>query len=236
MSDGLVSCVVPVFNAGAFLRETLEHVLAQTYRDLEVVVVDDGSTDGSAGVTAAFGERVRCLTQANRGENAARNTGLKACRGRFIAFCDADDLWHPHKLDRQIATFRQDPRLDVSFTQFQNFEERASTAGRTRHAEVGGEGSGYLPSTLVARREAFERYGAFPAADRNPATALWVLRARAQGARVEILPEVLLSRRLHADNLSRSTGGSVDHLFPILKTWLDFKRTSYPGTETGQTP
>jgi glycosyltransferase involved in cell wall biosynthesis len=102
-----ISVIIPVFNRGYCLADTLRSVCAQTFTDFEVVVVDDGSTDDSAAVARSFGERVRVLTQKNSGVSAARNAGLRAARGRFIAFQDSDDLWHPRKLEWQIAVLQK---------------------------------------------------------------------------------------------------------------------------------
>jgi glycosyltransferase involved in cell wall biosynthesis len=101
----LVSVVIPAYNAAAYLGETLRSVQAQTYRNIEILVVDDGSTDDTAAIAARFG--VRCLTQPNQGQAAARNAGIRAANGRYIALLDADDLWEPEKLQLQVALLEQ---------------------------------------------------------------------------------------------------------------------------------
>ncbi len=121
MTPRLISCVIPVFNGERYLGEALESVLAQSYQPLEVIVVDDGSTDGTAEVARRYGERVRYVWQPNAGETAARNLGLTAAQGEFIAFLDADDVWHSEKLERQIARFQERPEIDLCFTQIQHF-------------------------------------------------------------------------------------------------------------------
>jgi glycosyltransferase involved in cell wall biosynthesis len=117
----VVSCIVPVYNGERYLAEALESILGQTYRSLEVIVVDDGSTDGTAAVLATYRQRITCLHQTNAGHAAARNRGLAVARGEFVAFLDADDLWHPEKLARQMARFQARPELDASVTHVQNF-------------------------------------------------------------------------------------------------------------------
>ena len=117
----LISCIVPVYNGERYLKEALDSILTQSYRPLEIIVVDDGSTDGTAEVVAGYGERVRYVWQSNAGPWIARNLGLSATQGEFISFLDADDLWHAEKLARQMARFEARPELDLCVTHLQNF-------------------------------------------------------------------------------------------------------------------
>ena len=119
MTAPLVSCVIPVHNGASYLDATLATVFSQTYRPLEVIVVDDGSTDTSAEVARRYG--VKLVQQAQGGQAAARNAGIQAASGDYLAFLDADDLWHPGKLTRQMARFEARPELDISVTLIQNF-------------------------------------------------------------------------------------------------------------------
>jgi glycosyltransferase involved in cell wall biosynthesis len=108
--EPLVSAVVPAYNAARTLRAAVESILLQTVGDIEVIVVDDGSGDDTAGVARAIGDpRVRLVSQANGGASAARNAGIRSARGRYVAFLDADDLWLPEKLERQLAALRRHP-------------------------------------------------------------------------------------------------------------------------------
>src|SRR5262245_20179101 len=116
-----VSVVIPCYNAGRFLKETLESILAQTRPALEVIVVDDGSTDDSAAVAGAFGPPVRVLRQSNQGESVARNRGLDEARGDWVAFLDADDVWAPDKLERQLAAVEGSPGVACCHTGFYLF-------------------------------------------------------------------------------------------------------------------
>lgn len=205
MRGSLVSCIVPVFNGEQFLGEALDSILAQTHPSLEIIAVDDGSTDGTAAVLAAYADRVRSIRQENAGGAAARNRGLDEARGEFIAFLDADDIWHPHKLALQLGQLNARPALDVSLTHIQNFwmPELASEEAAFRDHRRGQPLPGYTPVTMLARRHMFERVGRFDARLRQAGSMDWFLRAFEAGAVIQVLPEVLVYRRLHASNISR---------------------------------
>lgn len=98
----LVSVVIPLYNAQSYIAAALDSILNQTYSDLEVVVVDDGSTDDGAAIARDYDERVRLIKQTNQGAAAARNNGIKHAKGKWIAFLDADDTWEPYKLEEQV--------------------------------------------------------------------------------------------------------------------------------------
>lgn len=121
MKPPLVTCIVPVFNGESYLSETLDSLLAQSYHPIEIIVVDDGSTDGTPAIVRRYGQQIRYLRQANAGAATARNLGLTAARGEFVAFLDADDLWHREKLDRQMVRFQARPELDYCLAHVQNF-------------------------------------------------------------------------------------------------------------------
>ena len=112
------SVIIPTFNRAALLKETLDSVLAQRYRDLEIIVVDDGSTDATAATVAAYGERVRYLHHANCGLNASRNRGAAVARGEFLAFLDDDDLWEPCFLELQLGLLTRFPAAAFAFSNF----------------------------------------------------------------------------------------------------------------------
>jgi glycosyltransferase involved in cell wall biosynthesis len=109
-----ISALVAVYNGERFVGETVESILAQTHPADEVIVVDDGSTDGTAALLAAFGDRIRVIRQENRGCPGAFNTAFAAASGDYLAMCGADDLWDPRKLELQVGTLRAHPEVDVS--------------------------------------------------------------------------------------------------------------------------
>ena len=110
MSDmPTISAVIPCYNAAPFLRETIESVLNQTCPPIELIVVDDGSTDDSAAIAQSYGPPVRVIRQENQGESAARNRGIDEAQGEWVALLDADDRWLPHKLERQAKVLSNAP-------------------------------------------------------------------------------------------------------------------------------
>lgn len=223
MSAERVSCVVPVFDGERYLAEALESVFAQTHPAAEVIVVDDGSTDGTAGVIRGFGDRVIAASQRNAGPAAARNAGIARATGEFVSFLDSDDLWRPDRLERAIARFRARPELDFCVCHAENFVSSELT--RTPVAEP--PQPGYVAGGLVVRSAAFARLGPLDAARRHSDVVDWVLRARGAGAVDELLPDVLLRRRLHRGNLSqRAAVGSHDEFLAVVKAHLDRRRAA----------
>jgi glycosyltransferase involved in cell wall biosynthesis len=117
MSNQQVSVIIPAFNAGRFIAEAVDSVLAQTVPAAEVIVIDDGSTDDTQQCLRPYGDRITYTWQRNQGVAAARNHGLKRAQGDFVAFLDADDYWHPQKLELQLKAFSQNPSLGLLGTE-----------------------------------------------------------------------------------------------------------------------
>lgn len=113
MSRPAVSVIIPTYNYGRFVTEAVDSVLAQTCQDLEVIVLDDGSTDDTSERLAPYNDRVRYIRQTNQGPSATRNNAIEVSRGEFIAFLDADDVWHPQKLEAQLAYVSRHPEVGL---------------------------------------------------------------------------------------------------------------------------
>lgn len=226
MTTPLVTCVIPVFNGERYLRETLESVFAQTHGKLEVIVVDDGSTDASAEIASADA-RLTCLRQANAGHAAARNRGLSAATGDYVSFVDADDLWHREKLERQLARFDMRAEAGVVFTWLENFwspdADPSARPSQTAFRAV----PGYTSVTMLARRELFARVGSFDESLSHGNDRDWFCRAAEQGVVLEMMTDVLVQRRLHASNRSAALGNnSRAEYLRILKASLDRRRAA----------
>lgn len=205
MAGRLVSCVVPVFNGERYLEEALRSILAQTYEPVEIIVVDDGSTDGTPSVARGFGARVRYVQQPTAGPAATRNFGVAMAAGEFVAFLEPDDLWHPEKLARQMACFDSRPETDVCATHARNFwiPELAGEAERHEDRARSQGVPGFIVSAIVARRALFDRVGLFDTSLTFTGHTDWLMRAMDDHAVVELLPEVLTYHRMHHTNLTR---------------------------------
>ncbi len=118
-----VSVIVPTYNYAHFIEDCLKSIFAQTYNDFEVIVVDDGSTDHTSKVLAAYRKDIHYIYQENKGLPAARNTGIKASKGKYLAFLDSDDLWLPEKLAEQVRIIREDSDMGIIFSDANAFQE-----------------------------------------------------------------------------------------------------------------
>ncbi len=224
-----VTGILPVFNGERYVGEALDSMLAQTRPLHEIIVVDDGSRDGTADVVASYGSRVRLVRQENAGPGVARNTGVRHADGDLVAFLDADDLWHEEKVARQLARFEARNELEICVTLIQNFwvSELDAERERLKDHPRGKPVPGYISQTLMARRAVFVKVGDFDSSLSYGHAADWFVRARACDVVEELLPEVLTFRRLHPENRSRQHADrSLDEFLRFLKSAADKRRSS----------
>ncbi len=204
MKPPTISCIVPCFNSSAYVAEALDSIFAQTHRPIEVIVADDGSTDGTPELVGRRSE-ITVVTQAERGPAATRNLGLRSASGDWVAFLDADDLWHPEKLSRQYRCFVDDPELQYCVTHAQMFWTAALRGERDRLADHPRSRAvpGYATTTLLARRELFDSIGLFDEGLRFGDAVEWFTRAAERQVKMKLLGEVLTYHRMHDNNLTR---------------------------------
>ena len=190
--------VIPAFNAERTLRETLESVLAQTVAAAEIVVVDDGSTDGTADLAASVSPRVRVVRQANAGPGTATSRGVHELWSPLVAMVDADDVWLPTKIEIQLRALAADPTIALVSAKMRQFRH-----GQTDDC-LGEIRSGPTRSTIVVRREVFFAVGdVFDQPGRMGEMIDWLARLRNQGYRMHELDEVLALRRVISGSLSQ---------------------------------
>jgi glycosyltransferase involved in cell wall biosynthesis len=208
-----------VRNGERYLRGAIESALAQTLPPHEVIVLDDGSTDGSSAVARSFDGRLRYIQQAPLGLGVARNTALAAATGEFAGYLDADDLWDPCKLKVQLSAFERDPSLDLVFGHLRRFMDGSpDELSEPLPAPYGG--------TLLFRRAAAERVGPFPTDVHVGEFLDWMLRARDLGLHEAMVPDVVLLRRQHAGNITRRELAPFGDFARLLKASIDRRRAS----------
>jgi glycosyltransferase involved in cell wall biosynthesis len=226
----LVSVIIPTYNGSRFLAETIESALAQTYPHKEILVVDDGSTDDTRAVVSRYEGSVRYVYQANAGTAAARNTGIRAASGSLIALLDHDDRWLPHKLERQVPYFLEDPEVGL-----------CHTGGRVVDAHDGHVTSEYLPrpvldvhdlmrwcvvgcATTMFPRAVVEEVGTFdPEVSGADDWDMWIRIALDH--KVVGCLEILVEIREHEGN----QGKRIERMFSIVRRVVEKHPSVHPG-------
>ena len=209
----LVSVIIPTYNRGWMLKEAIDSVLAQDFTDFELIVVDDGSTDDTGQVLAAYDQKVIAVHQSNRGVSAARNRGIGAASGQLIAFLDSDDLWLPRKLSTQVDFFHSNPDAVINQTEEIWIRNGVRVNPKTRHHKFSGmifEKSLALclvsPSAVMMRRSLFDEVGLFdedlPACEDYD---LWLRLSWRYPVHLIETP-LIIKRGGHADQLSKAPG------------------------------
>lgn len=223
----LVSVIIPVYNCEKYLAEAIESVLAQTYQPLEIIVVDDGSTDRSAEVAQRFSSSVRYYFQPQSGAGAARNYGTELAQGSFFAFLDADDFWVKDKLTRQMEVFDSEPEVDIVFGHIQQFHSPELDESVKNKIHCSSElMAGYHPGTMLIERDTFLRVGQFETHLQMGEFISWYARANDLGLSVKMLPELLMWRRLHETNMGILQRQARTDYVRLIKASLDRRRAA----------
>lgn len=207
-----VSVIIPTYNRGAYVAQAIESVLAQKYKDYEIIVVDDGSTDDTGERVIKYGDRVRYIHQENRGPSAARNTGILHAKGKYIAFCDSDDRFLPGKLEKQMEYIRSHPKCRFLYTWYYNVNDRGKITKLRKPLRCRSrEQLQYClltrkftirTSTVLVHKSCFRKAGLFN--EKYWYSQDWDMWLRlAAYYRGDCLEEPLAEYRLHGDNRSR---------------------------------
>jgi glycosyltransferase involved in cell wall biosynthesis len=213
----MVSVVIPAFNAGRFIRRTIDSILAQTYKDYEIIVVDDGSTDDTAEVVKVYGAKVRYVYQENSGDGPARNAGIAVAKGDWISFLDHDDEWLPEKLQLQMELVSRHPELRWCGTnRYQSDGTRRAAVGNAEAIQKSLGGGDYfesyfkavtkgvcpiITSTMLVHKEVFEQIGVFDSCWLRSADLDMWWRIGYRFPRIGYLPQPLVIVHLDAVNV-----------------------------------
>jgi len=227
MNEPLVSVVLPVYNCERYLAEAIESVLAQIYRPIEVIIVDDGSTDNSADIARSYKE-VIYIYQSHQGVAVARNTGITTAKGVFIAFQDAEDIWLPNKLKVQVKYLLDHPDVEYTICRQQIFIDLGiDLSAKGTKSDLSKEEINLMD--LVARKTVFEKVGGFNPDYQVGSDFDWLIRAKDAGIPNIILPEILRHRRIHDSNISQQIQDRRTNLLRMFKESIDRQCKKKPG-------
>lgn len=227
----VISVIVPCYNAAAYVGAALDSLLAQQPAPLDIILIDDGSTDASPEIAAAYGQQLRYYRQDNQGIGAARNQGVRLARGDWLAFLDADDLWTPDSLRLRGQRLADDPHLDGVFGWMECFISPELPASvQERFFCPPGAQPARMAGTLLIRRAAFERVGAFDTTLRVGEFMDWIARAQTLGIRLDAsLETVVLRRRIHGANTVLTTESLRADYLRLLRASLARRRATESG-------
>lgn len=230
----LVSCIVTAFDSERYIRDALASVHGQRYRPIEVIVADGGSRDGTRDLVRRDFPEVALVELDDAPPPVTRNAGAGAAQGDLLCFIDADDLWLPGKIERQVAQFTGDPSLDACVTHVRNVwidgleNEAQRLAGSTRSQAM----PGYATTTLMVRRERFREIGGLRDDLWYADSVDWFLRARRDGLNIRLLDDVLTLRRIHPRGMSRRHfRRSAEEFIDVIRA-VRRSRHEPPGSET----
>lgn len=242
-----VSVVLPVHNGERFLAEAIENVLSQQYEPLEIIVVDDGSTDSTAAIANHFENSVRYIRQQQQGPSKARNQGIESSTGEVIAFLDVDDLWPPQKLAQQVGYLAQHPTVEIvqGYIQRMQMEPPAaaqdgfcvSSSTDNLQQEVRGGALKFYPvsepypfinlGSAVYRRSVFDKVGLFDETLWDNEDTDWFTRAWENNVKKVVLSDIALFYRMHDRNMTLSQRNLIHHgLIKIYKRHIDRLRAN----------
>jgi glycosyltransferase involved in cell wall biosynthesis len=241
MNLPLVSVIIPVYNGEHYLAQAIESVFAQTYKPIELIIIDDGSFDNSSYIARSFKE-ICYHYQINKGVAVARNAGIAVSNGEFIAFLDQDDIWTHNKLNVQIDYLLNHPEADGVLSKQRLFLEPGIAPPKWLKRELlQKEQTGYFPSSMVVRKDVFSRIGVFDPVYKHTSDVDWIARVKDAGILMIMLPEALFYRRIHSANTSAETQIIHPELLKTLKKSIERQRVQkslktdkYNGRDNGK--
>ena len=229
-SNPLVSVVIASYNMGHYLPESVRSVLAQTYQNIEVVIIDDGSTDDTEEQLRPLmtDSRLRYIKQENQGQPKAKNNGIKAVKGEYVAFCDGDDLWAPNKLELQLPLFEGDSGIGVVYSEVSYIDVKGNALDKEQpYQRYSGKVTNelilknFIPfGTAVVKKECFDELGLF---DENlPMGIDWDLWLRfSVHFRIQYLADKTYIYRIWPGQMSSNYRGRYKNAFLIMKKFVN---------------
>lgn len=226
MYTASISVILPVFNGERFLAEAVASIRRQSVRPLEIIIVDDGSTDGTPELIRSLGTDVRSVSQPNAGPAAARNTGIRLAQGEALAFLDADDVWPDNTLAVLLAHLAEEPRTDIVLGRVQSVVADTTTnGGEVLQPVAPPHRSSQLGSALL-RADVFRTTGLFDETLQYSEDMDWFMRAMDKGIAIKKIDDVTLLYRLHGQSMTFGRDAQDLSILHVLRTSITRRRKS----------
>ena len=227
INNPLISTIITVYNGARYLEEALQSIIDQEYKNIEVIVIDDGSTEEIKSMVLNLNATIQYFYQKNSGISNAKNQGIKMASGDYFAFLDADDLWTKDKIRKQIAMLLDDPSLDMIFGYIKQFySPELSETERSKSKCPEQAMPGISSVTMLIRRESFFKVGLFDPKWRKGIFNDWYLRADELDLKSYTFPDIFVLRRIHLENHGIVNRDKTVDYVRMLKASLDRKRKS----------
>jgi glycosyltransferase involved in cell wall biosynthesis len=227
----LLSVIIPAYNIEKFILPAVRSALSQEFGSMEVIVVDDGSTDSTAETVSSISDdRLRLIRQANRGLAGARNTGIRNSRGKYIAFLDGDDVWFPHKIQKQVELMESEADLGFTYTYSAYINERGEPSGQLWITSVSAPSypdlikrNHVMASSVVVRKDCFSQAGLFNENLRAcEDQELWVRILYKTKYKGRLVPEVLTGYRVRTDSLTMNFTHQLHNAEKLLEIFAEY--------------
>jgi glycosyltransferase involved in cell wall biosynthesis len=221
MQKPLVTCIIPAFNGERYIESAIESVLNQTFKNIEIIIIDDGSTDNTPNLIEKFNGKIRYIRQSNSGSAVARNLGISKASGDFIGFLDSDDMWDKNKILFQLECFENNPGIEACLCNIKILNEKEKGILDDQYVIV----TPYTVCSILIKTETVKKVGYFNVNLKFGEDTDWFMRIRKLDIPVKILKDTLVYARLHKDNLTNSFNvRSRDEIFSKIKNKLDERR------------
>lgn len=224
-NKSLVSAIIPVYNCSKYISEAINSILNQNYQPIEIIIIDDGSTDNTKEVVKGFSNSIRYFYQNHAGPSKALNYGLKEAKGNYIALLDADDFWISDKITIQMDILINNPEIDIVFGHVEQFFSPELSQDIQKRISIPQKIiKGYIKGTMLAKKEVFSQIGLFDEKLILGEFIDWYLKTTENDIKSFMCPEVLMKRRIHTTNMGITQKSSRSDYVKVLKASLDRRR------------
>ncbi|GAB3508587.1 glycosyltransferase family 2 protein [Emticicia fontis] len=217
-----ISIIITAYNVEKYVAEAIESALKQTYKNIEIIVINDGSTDNTLQILETFKDKILLVNQENIGIAKTLNKGLKLASGELVAFLDGDDVWTENKLEKQIKEFEHNPDLETTFGKMEQFLSPELLSDKDRYQFYKGEVAAQVKITSLFRKKVFEKYGYFPEVQTLD-FIIWFDSAKLQGIVFNQTEDLVAYRRVRSNSHSQGQN-YYPNLLKFLKDRINNKR------------